>query len=97
MWAGRAGQDAISLPMSFMEKIGISVSELGFYDGLNGRPAYIAYRGRIYDVTASYSWRNGSHQVFHKAGCDLTSAMKDAPHGEDLLSRFPVVGWLSRA
>jgi predicted heme/steroid binding protein len=26
----------------------------------------------------------GKHQVLHRAGEDLTEALKDAPHGEDL-------------
>jgi predicted heme/steroid binding protein len=67
--------------------------ELKKYDGKNG-PAYVAYRGRVYDVSASYHWRKGIHQVMHRAGCDLTEALEQAPHGLDLLEEFPIVGKL---
>ena len=70
--------------------------ELARYDGREGRPAYIAYGGRVYDVSSSFLWQNGRHQVLHEAGVDLTDALNQAPHGEDLLERFPVVGMLVR-
>lgn len=38
--------------------------------------------------------KDGSHQVFHRAGVDLTEALERAPHGDDVLERFPVVGVL---
>ena len=31
----------------------------------------------------------------HNAGSDLTESIDQAPHGTDLLERFPVVGTLS--
>ncbi len=71
--------------------------ELARYDGREGRPAYIAYGGRVYDVSSSFLWQNGRHQVLHEAGVDLTDALNQAPHGEDLLERFPVVGMLVRS
>lgn len=37
---------------------------------------------------------DGSHQAFHSAGMDLTEALKDAPHGEEFIFRFPVIGYL---
>jgi predicted heme/steroid binding protein len=67
--------------------------ELKKYDGKNGL-AYIAYRGKVYDVSASYHWRKGIHQATHRSGCDLTEAFEQAPHGLDLLEKFPVVGKL---
>ena len=67
--------------------------ELKKYDGSNG-PAYVAFNGKIYDVSESYHWRRGIHQVMHHAGCDLTEALKRAPHSADMLVRFPVVGEL---
>jgi predicted heme/steroid binding protein len=79
-----------------MNQIELSLEELRLFDGKDGRKAYVAFGGKVYDVTASYSWRNGAHQVLHLAGCDLTLEMKDAPHGEDLLIRFPVIGVLHK-
>ena len=68
--------------------------ELEQFDGRNGRSAYIAYRGKVYDVTESFLWKNGKHQVLHQAGRDFTHEMDSAPHGEELLERVPVVGTL---
>ncbi|MBC7190561.1 cytochrome B5 [Candidatus Aerophobetes bacterium] len=68
--------------------------ELVFYDGKNGRPAYIAFKGKVYDVSASFLWKGGVHQVIHQAGKDLTWALSQAPHGEEAIKRFPVVGEL---
>jgi predicted heme/steroid binding protein len=68
--------------------------ELGKYNGENGTPVYIAYRGKVYDVSNSFLWRNGNHQVLHKAGEDMTDALDEAPHEADLLERFPVIGIL---
>lgn len=68
--------------------------ELARYDGKEGGPAYIACNGKVYDVSKSFLWQKGHHQVLHRAGADLTEALKQAPHGEDLLERFPVVGTL---
>jgi len=72
----------------------LSREDLKKYDGTNGI-SYIAYRGKVYDVSKSYQWEKGVHQVSHKAGQDLTEALKDAPHLPDLLFKFPVVGKLA--
>lgn len=69
--------------------------ELKKYDGRDGL-AYIAYRGKVYDVSASYHWRKGIHHATHRAGCDLTEALEQAPHGIDLLEKFPIVGRLAK-
>jgi predicted heme/steroid binding protein len=59
------------------------------------RPAiWVAYRGTIYDVTASRLWRDGKHYE-HWAGQDLTAELADAPHTERVFARFPVVGTLT--
>ena len=71
-----------------------SEEELSLYDGRDGRPAYIAYEGKVYDVTTSFLWKGGRHQVLHYAGRDLSKDLEKAPHGPDLLERVPVVGKL---
>ncbi|MBI4572383.1 MAG: cytochrome B5 [candidate division NC10 bacterium] len=68
--------------------------ELGRYHGRNGAPAFIAYQGRVYDVSRSFLWQNGRHQALHAAGGDLTGSLEDAPHDAELLKRFPRVGTL---
>jgi predicted heme/steroid binding protein len=69
--------------------------DLAQYDGKNGAPAYIAYEGTVYDVSNSFLWQRGRHQVLHAAGQDLTGDLDGAPHGADLLDRVPIVGVLS--
>jgi predicted heme/steroid binding protein len=67
--------------------------ELKKYDGTAGL-CYIACAGKVYDLSQSFHWRRGFHQVSHQAGCDLTEALKQAPHGPDMLDKFPIVGEL---
>lgn len=50
--------------------------------------------GKVYDLSNSFLWRSGRHQAFHRADTDLTEALKQAPHGEDLIKKVPVVGIL---
>jgi len=71
--------------------------ELAQYDGRNGKPAYVGYNGKVYDVSSSFLWKDGTHQVLHSAGVDLTAALEQAPHSEDVLKKFPVVGILHSA
>lgn len=68
--------------------------ELAGYDGREGRPAYVAVNGRVYDFTASRLWAAGGHMQQHQAGQDLTEALKTAPHVRAVVERFPVVGLL---
>jgi predicted heme/steroid binding protein len=71
-----------------------SREELKEYDGSRGI-SYVAYRGKVYDLSKSFQWKKGVHQFIHKAGQDLTDDLKDAPHLPTLLFRFPVVGELA--
>lgn len=71
-----------------------TLEELAEYDGKEGRPAYIAYKGKVYDVSESWLWEDGDHQGLHEAGKDLTADMGDAPHEEDSILDMPVVGEL---
>jgi predicted heme/steroid binding protein len=66
--------------------------ELAGYDGREGRPAYVAVHGKIYDFTGSRLWATGSHLQQHQAGQDLTEALLKAPHVRAVVERFPVVG-----
>jgi predicted heme/steroid binding protein len=72
----------------------ISRSELALNDGKEGRSAYIAHEGKVYDVTECFLWKGGRHQAMHEAGRDLTQALSGAPHGADLLERAPIIGLL---
>lgn len=70
----------------------LTSEELHSFDGREGRPAYVAYKGVIYDVTGSKFWKGGSHITKHLAGHDLTDVLKTAPHGEDKILSMPEVG-----
>jgi predicted heme/steroid binding protein len=70
-----------------------TMSELSQFNGKNGNPAYVGYKGKVYDVTESYQWGDGEH-LGHIAGKDLTDQMEIAPHGEDIMERMKVVGLL---
>lgn len=71
-----------------------TVEELNAFNGENGTPIYIAYKGRVIDVTGSKMWRGGLHMKRHSAGADLTAEIAHAPHGLDVLDRFPQIGIL---
>lgn len=76
------------------ELLELTLEELAFYDGKEGRPAYIAVSGNIYDVSDSSLWRSGNHNGY-SAGRDLTDAiLNQSPHGLSTLSRVPIVGIL---
>lgn len=68
-----------------------TAEELAQYDGQDGRKAYYAYEGKVYDVTGSPLWKAGQHYGL-QAGQDLTGKMMDAPHGTEVFSGFEVLG-----
>jgi predicted heme/steroid binding protein/uncharacterized membrane protein len=72
------------------------ITELEKYDGNDGRPVYVAYKGKVYDVSDSKLWRNGLHMKRHHAGQDLTADIQGAPHEPDVLERYPQVGTLKK-
>lgn len=73
----------------------VTRGNLNNFDGAEGRPAYLAYDNRIYDVSASGKWKNGRHFGKHSAGTDLTEAIKGAPHGTEVLEKVRLVGELA--
>lgn len=73
-----------------------SEAELAAYDGTNGKPIYIAYKGKVYDVTESKMWGGGRHMNRHNAGQDLSTDIQAAPHEDDVLERYPQVGVLEK-
>ncbi len=50
-----------------------TIDELAGFDGKDGRAAYVAYEGVVYDVTESAMWGDGDHEGMHFAGADLTA------------------------
>lgn len=78
--------------------INLTKTQLLEFDGKNGRPAYVAVSGVIYDVTQSRLWRGGEHDPSHGhayAGQDMTEVLyEQSPHGDKYIVQFPVVGKL---
>lgn len=74
------------------EDLELTLEELKSYDGKDGRPAYVAVDGIIYDVSKVDAWVNGEHNG-NVAGNDLTDVIKNrSPHGISVLGDVPQVG-----
>jgi predicted heme/steroid binding protein/uncharacterized membrane protein len=71
--------------------------ELATFNGENGQPVYIAYEGKVYDLSESKLWKTGSHMQRHQAGTDLTEDIGAAPHGIEVFEKFRQVGILKPA
>ncbi len=69
---------------------------LAEFNGQGGKPIYVAHQGKVYDVTGSKMWRGGAHMKRHQAGKDLTTDIQAAPHGAEMLERYPQVGVLKK-
>jgi predicted heme/steroid binding protein/uncharacterized membrane protein len=64
-------------------------------DGKEGRKAFVAVDGKVYDVTGNRFWKNGVHMNRHPAGVDLTEAIAASPHGRDVLAKIQETGALA--
>jgi predicted heme/steroid binding protein len=71
--------------------------DLKTHNGKEGKPVYLSYKNRIYDVSESRHWKGGVHMARHNAGEDLTDFLALAPHGEEVLSRFKEVDTLEES
>jgi len=72
-----------------------TLGELAKYNGQNGQPAYVAYKGIVYDVSNVSKWAGGTHNG-EKAGTDLTNDISKSPHGEMVFADLPQVGTLQK-
>lgn len=66
-------------------------SQLALRNGQDRDEVWVAYQGKIYDVTKSRLWKTGKHYE-HWAGQDLTAELPDAPHTEKVFEKFEVIG-----
>ncbi|NLY09274.1 MAG: hypothetical protein GXZ11_05175 [Tissierellia bacterium] len=68
--------------------------QLKEFNGKEGKAAYIAVDGVVYDVTGVPQWKDGGHNGF-EAGNDLTKEINEvSPHGVSKLKDLTVVGKL---
>lgn len=78
------------------EGAAFTLDSLAEFDGKDGRPAYVAVDGVVYDVTGSSTWPEGDHtpcDLEAMAGRDLSEVIKQAPaRMRELLEQMPVVG-----
>ena len=75
------------------ELVSITRAQLALRNGQDKPEIWIAYQGKVYDVTHSRLWRNGKHYE-HWAGQDLTDELKDAPHTNQVFEKLMQVGVL---
>lgn len=68
-------------------------AQLALRNGQDKPEIWIACRGFIYDVGESRLWHGGKHYE-HWAGQELSEELADAPHTEQVLERFPLIGRL---
>lgn len=68
-------------------------AQLALRNGQDRDEIWVAYLGKVYDVTNSRLWRNGKHYE-HWAGQDLTPELADAPHTQSVFDKFVQIGEL---
>lgn len=68
-------------------------SQLALRNGQDRDEIWIAYKGLIYEVSASRHWRGGMHYG-HWSGQELSEELADAPHAEEVFARMRLVGKL---
>ena len=74
----------------------MTAEELSFCNGKDGKPVYIAFQGKVYDVSKSPLWQAGLHMKRHPCGKDLTSEISAAPHGAEVFERYSQVAVLKK-
>jgi predicted heme/steroid binding protein/uncharacterized membrane protein len=74
----------------------MQLEELSHGNGKDGNPTYVAYKDKVYDVSGSKLWKGGMHMRRHPAGGDLTTDLQAAPHGPEVLERYPQVGVMEK-
>jgi predicted heme/steroid binding protein/uncharacterized membrane protein len=81
--------------ISAQPKARMTLDDLRHFDGTENRPAYFAYKSKVYDVCLSKLWKGGIHFKKHQAGNDLTDLLKTAPHGEEKIWPMPEIAELT--
>ncbi len=70
-----------------------TIEELAKYNGIDGKPSYVAVDGIVYDVSNETSWKAGIHFGL-SAGQDLTESFNNCHNKAEILDQLPKVGIL---
>ena len=70
------------------------MKDLSSSNGEGGKPVWVACDGKVFDLSTSPLWAGGSHMGSHSAGADLTEEIDAAPHGREMLEKYPQIGFL---
>lgn len=82
-----------NIPIQEQNQRTFTLSELSEFNGKDGKPAYVAVNGIVYDVTKNPTWAAASHFGL-SAGKDLTSEFERCHAGQTILNNLTVVGRL---
>jgi len=80
-------------PINNKELKEFTLDELASYNGVNGKPAYVAVDGIVYDVSLEKTWGGASHFGL-EAGKDLSSQYNSCHVSSQIISKLPKVGTL---
>jgi arsenite oxidase small subunit len=69
-----------------------TIDEVRKFDGKEGRPLYLVFKGDVYDLSTSRLWVKGMHMQQHSFDEKLEETIRNAPHHEEVLSRFKKIG-----
>ncbi|PRR82648.1 cytochrome b5 domain-containing protein [Clostridium vincentii] len=77
----------------YREQKEFTLEELSQYDGSNGKPAYVAIEGIVYDLSKESTWAGGTHFNL-TAGKDLTVQFKSCHGMSQITNNLLKVGYL---
>ena len=82
------------LPETPAKQKAFTLEELKYYNGENGRAAYVAVNGVVYDVSQRIGWAGGTHFGLF-AGNDLSAQFMACHRGlTAIIEQLPIVGIL---
>jgi len=72
----------------------VTLKQLQQYNGKNGHKSYVAYKGKVYDVTGSHLWESSIHNKINEAGFDFTKYIDNPPLTDEYFANFVIVDTL---
>lgn len=72
-----------------------TIEELSTFDGKDGRLAYVAVNGKVYDVSTEKTWGGATHFGLY-AGRDLSIEYTSCHMNSEALSKLNIVGVLKK-